>query len=438
VTGRAPQGDHVHHGDLLGRYLQVRAATEALAAPLSPEDQQLQSMPACSPTKWHRAHTTWFFEEFVLGPRGVEPFDPSFRFLFNSYYEAVGPRHPRPQRGLLSRPSCDAIAAYRRAVDDRMCTLLGSLDPASRDALAPLLTLGLAHEQQHQELLLTDILHALWQNPLRPAYRSLGQRPHTTVAAPTSSPTEPAFVEHPGGLVFMGHDDATGGFAFDNEGPRHRVWLEPFALATLPISNAALCAFLDADGYNTPALWLAEGLDHVRQHGLTAPLYTEYTRGTLRTFTLDGMVTPDPAAPAAHLSFYEADAIARFLGARLPTEAEFEAFATLADPTVGNFVDDGWLRPRHGDAEANAGPDQLFGDVWEWTTSGYAPYPGYRPAAGAVGEYNGKFMVNQIVLRGGSCLTPRGHVRPSYRNFWHPDTRFQMTGARLARSLVAP
>ncbi len=423
--------------DLLGRYLQVRAATEALAAPLSAEDQQLQSMPACSPTKWHRAHTTWFFEEFVLGPRGVAPCDPAFRYLFNSYYEAVGPRHPRPRRGLISRPSCDAIGAYRQDVDDRMCTLLGSLDPPSLDALRPLLALGLAHEQQHQELLLTDILHALWQNPLRPAYRGPDQRPPTSAPSSSSSAPETAFVEHLGGLLSMGRDPDPGGFAFDNEGPPHRVWLEPFALAVRPISNADLCAFLDADGYNTPSLWLSEGLDHVREHGITAPLYTEHTRGKLMTFTLDGMVEPDPAAPAAHLSYYEADALARFLGARLPTEAEVEAFAALADPTVGNFVDDRWLRPRRAHPDATAAPAQLFGDVWEWTTSAYAPYPGYSPAPGAVGEYNGKFMVNQNVLRGGSCLTPRGHMRPTYRNFWHPDTRFQMTGARLARSLVA-
>lgn len=433
MTGRDPPGGP---HDLLGRYLQVRAATEALAAPLSAEDQQLQSMPACSPTKWHRAHTTWFFEEFVLGPRGVEPYDPAFRFLFNSYYEAVGPRHPRPRRGLISRPSCDAIAAYRRAVDDRMCTLLGSLDPASLEALGPLLALGLAHEQQHQELLLTDILHALWQNPLRPAYRGPGQGPAPSAPASPPAATESAFVEHPGGLLAIGHGHPPGGFAFDNEGPRHRVWLEPFALAVRPVSNAALCAFLDADGYNTPSLWLSEGLDHMRAHGITAPLYTEHTRGTLLTFTLDGMVEADPAAPAAHLSYYEADALARFLGARLPTEAEVETFAALADPTGGNFADDRWLRPRPGGSQDTAAPAQLFGDVWEWTASAYAPYPRYTPEPGAVGEYNGKFMVNQIVLRGGSCLTPRGHVRPTYRNFWHPDTRFQMTGARLARSLV--
>lgn len=425
--------------DLVRRFRAVRDATEALAAPLSPEDQQLQSMPACSPTKWHRAHITWFFEEFVLGPHGVAAHDPSYRYLFNSYYDAVGPRHPRPHRGMLSRPSCDAIADYRRAVDDRVCALLRALAPPALDAVAPLVALGLAHEQQHQELLLTDILHAFWQHPLRPVYRGPDGAPAQRPRASAPSTVE-GFVQHPGGLVRLGAaDDAVhnGHFTFDNEHPRHRVWLEPFALGAGLVTNAALQAFLEADGYRTPSLWLAEGFDFVRAHGLDAPGYTAWEHGALRVFTLDGMVDAQPDAPVAHLSYYEADALARFLGARLPTEAEWEVFARDADATMGNFVDDAWLRPRPSLAPEAGAVAGLFGDVWQWTASAYAPYPGFAPGPGAVGEYNGKFMINQMVLRGGSCLTPRGHVRATYRNFWHPDTRFQMSGLRLARSLGA-
>lgn len=411
---------------LLTRYQAVRSATESLAAPLSPEDQGLQSMPDCSPTKWHRAHTTWFFEEFILGPRGRPAVDPRYRYLFNSYYEAVGPRHARPQRGLLSRPSADEITAYRRAVDGRMIELLSGASGAELEAMRPLLELGLAHEEQHQELLLTDILHALSMNPLLPAYRS------EVAASPAASEASPPlrYVEHGGGLVEVG---ARGShFFFDNEGPRHRSWLEPFALATRLITVGEVRAFIDAKGYETPSLWLSAGLDFVRKNQLLAPLHTRYEDGVYQVFTLDGLREARDSEPASHLSYYEADAVARFLGARLPTEIEWEVFASTQASDVGNFRESNLLRPAP--APEGQPPAQLFGDVWEWTSSAYAPYPGFATAPGAVGEYNGKFMVNQLVLRGGSCFTPRGHLRATYRNFWPADTRFQMTGARLARS----
>jgi ergothioneine biosynthesis protein EgtB len=418
---------------LMARFAAVRAATESLAAPLSAEDQLLQSMPNCSPTKWHRAHTAWFFEEFVLKPRGHAPHRAEFGFLFNSYYEAVGPRHPRPARGMLSRPSCEEVAAYRRAVDAKMLDLLGGLDAAATEAIRPLVELGLAHEEQHQELLLTDILHALSQSSLLPAYRGAAEpepEPRTGAPAPLR------FEEFEGGLVTIGRD-ARDGFAFDSETPAHRVWLEPFALASRPISNAEVRAFVEAGGYGEPSLWLSEGYDFVKAHDLQGPMHARLEGGRFRGFTLDGEVTLDDDAPAGHLSYYEADALARFLGGRLPTEAEWETAAQGAAPEEGHFRESGALRPRAaslGDpSRSGRGVGQLFGDVWEWTSSAYAPYPGYAPAHGAVGEYNGKFMVSQLVLRGGSYFTPRGHVR-SYRNFWHPDTRFQMTGARVAQS----
>jgi ergothioneine biosynthesis protein EgtB len=410
------------------RFHAVRAATEALAAPLSAEDQQLQSMPACSPTKWHRAHTTWFWEAFVLEPRGVPPVHAGYGRLFNSYYEALGPRHPRPARGLLSRPTAAEVGVWREAVDARMDTLLATVDAPGLAALAPLLALGLAHEEQHQELLLTDILHAFAQSPLRPAYRGGGEGP-TAVGAPL------AWVPYAEGPAWVGAEGS--GFAFDNEGPRHRVWLAPYALATRLVTVGEARAFVEEGGYDTPSLWLSDGLDFVRAQGIRAPGYVTAEAGGWEVFGLDGVREARDDEPVAHLSFYEADAIARFLGARLPTEAEWENAAACAvaagAPGGGNLRDSGALRPLPADG---VGVTQLFGDVWEWTASAYAPYPAYKPAAGAVGEYNGKFMVNQLVLRGGSCFTPPGHVRPSYRNFWHPETRFQVTGLRLARDLV--
>ncbi len=435
---------------LRARFRAVREATEALAAPLTPEDQQLQSMPGCSPTKWHRAHTTWFFETFVLAPHGVRPLDERYGVLFNSYYEAVGPRHPRPHRGLLSRPTAAEVGAWRQVVDERVDRLLAGLDDPALAAVAPLVILGIAHEEQHQELLLTDILHAFAQSPLAPAYRSGGGPPAPHTPDPNASDERPAWVTFDGGPVSIGAPcagasdtgapgagasdiEAPGGrFTFDNEGPRHRVWLAPYALATRLVTVGEARAFVAEGGYDTPSLWLSEGLDFVRSHGIRAPGYVTVDGGAWRVFGLDGLRDARDDEPVAHLSYYEADALARFLGARLPTEAEWE-HAAAAVPEDGNTRETGALRPLPANG---AGITQLFGDAWEWTASAYAPYPNYTPAAGAVGEYNGKFMVNQLVLRGGSCFTPPGHIRATYRNFWHPDTRFQMTGLRLARGVA--
>ncbi len=397
------------------RYRAVRLRTVALCAPLSAEDQQLQPFPDASPTKWHLAHTTWFFEAFVLGG---PPFDPAFEYLFNSYYEAVGPRVERARRGMLSRPGLDRVRAYRDDVDRRIGRALaeGRLDA---DALARL-ELGLHHEQQHQELILTDLKYALGTQPLRPAYRADLPPP-----APAPAPA-PRFRTFGGGVVRIGAPD--GGFAFDNERPAHDVIVRPFALAARPIDNAGVLAFIADGGYREPRLWLSDGWQAVRTEGWEAPLYW---LGDGTHYTLGGVRELDPAAPACHLSYYEADAIARWLGGRLPTEAEWEVAARGASPERGNFADDDHLCPAP--PPAGDGLAQLFGDVWEWTASAYAPYPGYRPLAGALGEYNGKFMSGQQVLRGGSCLTPRGHVRATYRNFFPPGARWQMSGARVAK-----
>jgi ergothioneine biosynthesis protein EgtB len=411
---------------LIARFRQVRATTERLAEPLSAEDQSLQSMPDCSPTKWHRAHTTWFFETFALAPHGVRSFAEGWGFLFNSYYEALGPRHARPKRGLLSRPSVQEISAYRCAVDEQVIALL---ERCASSAFAPLraaLVLGLAHEEQHQELLLTDILHAFAQNPLLPAYRLTRQQP---AASASAQPTR--FVPFEGGLVHIGAAPSRE-FRFDNEEPRHAVWLDPFELSERPVSVGEFRAFVRDGGYETPSLWLSEGFEWQRANRVRGPLYAELEGGELRLFGLDGLRTAHDDEPLAHVSYYEADAIARYLGGRLPTEAEWETAAREL-PIRGNFLESGHLRPV-GEGEAERGPRQMFGDVWEWTQGSYGPYPGFRAPEGALGEYNGKFMINQIVLRGGSCFTPEAHMRATYRNFWHPHTRFQVSGLRLARS----
>lgn len=413
--------DEATMGELAGRYDATRRATEALAAGLTDEDQVLQSMAQASPVKWHRAHTTWFFETFALAPAGVPTFDERFTFLFNSYYDAVGERVARTKRGLLSRPSAGEVGAYRRAVDERMLALIERARGDEAQALAPIVELGLNHEEQHQELILTDILHAFSEQPLRPVYRA--GAPARTAGSPPCR-----FVAFEGGLVEIGAPD--GGFAFDNERPRHRVFLEPFELASRPITVGEVKAFIADGGYRTPTLWLSDGYAAVRTHGWEAPLYATCDGDGYRVFSLRGVHEPSDDDPASHLSFWEAEAIARYLGGRLPTEAEWEHAAATVDPAAGRWVEDGAFVPRPAAADGLA---QLFGDVWEWTRSAYEPYPGYRIAEGALGEYNGKFMAQQIVLRGGSCLTPRGHVRPSYRNFWPPETRFQMAGARLAR-----
>ena len=418
---------------LIRRFRRVRTATEQLAEPLSPEDQQLQSMPGASPTKWHRAHTTWFFETFLLLPSGYASFKPGYEFLFNSYYEALGPRHPRPARGLLSRPRCEEIGAYRRAIDGRVIELLGSLDERELSRISPLIELGLAHEEQHQELVLTDILHAFSQNAIVPSYRSPA-RPRPPAPAPRDLRFV-AFDSSRSGLVEIGARD--GGFAFDNELPRHCTYVEPFELSTRLVTVGEWKAFALAGGYQNASLWLSDGFEWVKREDISGPLHARLDGGALVVFTLDGEREAADTDPISHVSFYEADAIARFLGGRLPTEAEWELAASSGDAR-GEFLEDGALSPLPSNPTAADEMTQLFGDAWEWTSSSYEAYPGFKASAGAVGEYNGKFMCNQKVLRGGSCFTPRGHVRPSYRNFWYPDTRFQMTGIRVARDVSSP
>jgi ergothioneine biosynthesis protein EgtB len=417
---------------LAERYRAVRSFTTALSAPLSEEDSVVQSMPDASPAKWHLAHTTWFFETFVLArvPVPYRVFDPRYSYLFNSYYDGVGERHPRPERGLLTRPSLAEVHRYRLHVDEAMYTLLSreDLDPD----LAFVTTLGLHHEQQHQELLLTDIHHAFSKNPTHPAYRDPSRAPAPAESAPPRL-TWHSFGE---GLHSIGQDRAKKGFAFDNEMPRHRVFVESFSLASRLVTNAEYAEFVLDGCYHKPELWLADGWAVARARGWKAPLYWESEgagRESHRAFTLYGLRPIDPHAPVCHVSFYEADAYARWAGARLATEAEWEIVAQRLEP-AGNFVEQDRLAPAPLLARAAGDlPEQLFGDVWEWTQSPYVPYPGFVPFAGELGEYNGKFMCNQVVLRGGSCLTSRSHIRSSYRNFFPPDARWQYTGIRLAR-----
>jgi ergothioneine biosynthesis protein EgtB len=409
---------------LQDRYAAIRAKSLALASPLSDEDCAIQSMPDASPVKWHLAHTSWFFETFILEryASGYRAFDSAFRTLFNSYYNAVGDRHPRPHRGLLSRPSRADVVMYRTHVDAAMRALLQRLDAHPAD-VAALVELGLNHEQQHQELILTDVLHMLSCNPLQPAY--------VTADTPPSmhSASRSAWFEFPAALVEIGSAGAT--FAFDNEFPRHRVYLQAFALASRAINNGEFLAFIADGGYRRPELWLSEGWDWVRAQGIESPQYWRRFGGAWGQFTLRGTRALDLAAPVCNVSLYEADAYARWAGARLPTEAEWE-IAACRHAIDGNFLESGSLLslpPASGDAALA----QLYGDVWEWTQSAYAPYPGYRPAPGAVGEYNGKFMCNQFVLRGGSFATPQTHIRATYRNFFPASARWQFTGIRLAR-----
>jgi ergothioneine biosynthesis protein EgtB len=410
------------------RFQHVRDRTEALAAPLGPEDQVVQSMPDCSPTKWHRAHTTWFFEEFVLGLHaGLPPHHPRYRYLFNSYYESVGPRQPRPRRGMLTRPTVEEITRYRQAVDERVGAVL---DGEVTAEVAGLVELGCHHEEQHQELLLMDAKHLLFQNPLRPAYAEVVHEP----AQP--APDAWGWVAHPGGIVEVGHDGR--GFAFDNEGPRHEVLLRPFALADRAVTCDEWLAFIDDGGYRRPELWLSDGWYAVQDDGWGAPLYWERDGAEWTVFTLGGVRPVDASEPVVHVSYYEADAYARWAGHRLPVEAEWEAIAhPLGSETLGGAtLDPAVLHPRPAGRHRPGGPPrQLFGDVWEWTASAYLPYPGFRPVEGAVGEYNGKFMSGQHVLRGGCCATPAGHVRTTYRNFFPPAARWAFSGVRLATDL---
>lgn len=375
----------------LPAYQEIRSATLALAAPLSAEDCIVQSMPDASPVKWHLAHTSWFFESVLLSRRqGYKPFDPTFSYLFNSYYESAGPRHPRPRRGMLTRPSLDRVLAYRDHVDAAMEKLLAE----AGDEEWASVELGLNHEQQHQELILTDIKHAFFCNPLLPAYDN------TPPSAQAAAALE--WRGHPGGIVSIGH--AGPGFAFDNESPRHQVLLRPFRIASRPVTNGEYAAFIADGGYRRPEFWLSDGWALVQSEGWDAPLYwLSDDDGQRRIFTLNGLTAPDANAPVTHVSFFEAAAYAAWVGKRLPTEFEWEA----------------------------ASPDFAHGEVWEWTRSAYDPYPGFRPFGGMAAEYNGKFMVGQMVLRGGSIATPAGHCRPSYRNFFPPHARWQFSGIRL-------
>ncbi len=415
-------------GVVLSLYRETRRRSLELTAPLGAEDQAIQSMTEASPTKWHLAHTSWFFETFLLKPEAPDygEYDPDYNFLFNSYYEAVGPRHPRPRRGLLSRPALADIHAYRAHVDEAMDTLFRDLPEDAWRRLEALITLGIHHEQQHQELILTDIKHVFSCNPLNPAYRE---------AAP--SPVERAgdlsWVSHPGGLVDIGHGGP--GFAFDNEGPRHKQHLIPFRLATRCVVNREYQEFMADGGYENPEIWLADGWATVQEQGWRAPLYWTQGEGAWHQLTLAGQAEVNPEQPVCHVSYYEADAYARWAGHRLATEAEWETIAAgqpnaAGQHNAGNLMDTGRFHP--GIAPVTDQPAQLYGDVWEWTSSAHAPYPGFRAEAGAVGEYNGKFMSNQMVLRGGSCATPPGHIRPTYRNFFYPDARWQFSGIRLA------
>ncbi|MGH7114160.1 MAG: ergothioneine biosynthesis protein EgtB [Stellaceae bacterium] len=420
----------------LDRFEAVRRDSESLAVNLTPEDQSIQSMPDVSPTKWHLAHTTWFFETLVLSR--LDPdyrvFDPAFAYLFNSYYEAVGPRHPRPERGLLSRPTVDVVGAYRDHVGAAMARFVGRAAEAAWCEAAPLIELGAHHEQQHQELLLMDIKHVFSVNPLLPAYHA----PQPQIAAP-AAPL--GWFEHAGGLIEIGHRDP--GFAFDNETPRHRVWLEPFRLAARPVTCGEYLAFIEAGGYRQPEFWLSDGWTTVREQGWEAPHYWRREDGGWSIFTLSGKRLLNPSEPVCHVSFFEADAYAKWAGKRLPTEAEWET-AAAGVRVSGNFADRRQFHPcvdRAGPAVKNALetsgalPRQMFGDVWEWTASPYIRYPRFHAAAGAVGEYNGKFMCNQMVLRGGAAVTPAGHLRATYRNFFPPASRWAFSGLRLAEDI---
>ncbi|WP_423926842.1 ergothioneine biosynthesis protein EgtB [Dokdonella sp.] len=397
-------------------YRRVRQATLDLVVDLAPEDTVAQSMPETSPAKWHLAHTTWFFEQFLLGQADdYQPYNAQWMFLFNSYYQSVGPMHARPQRGLLTRPTLAEVLDYRRFVDERVARLLARPDSGE---ILTLVNLGLNHEQQHQELLLTDIKHLFSLNPLQPVYRESRQRSPAVV-----QPTD--FINGREGIAEIGH--AGDGFAFDCETPRHRVLLQPHALASRPVNNAEFAEFIRDGGYRTPTLWMSEGWDTVCRRGWNRPLY--WSEDLEHEFTLGGTVEIDAAAPVSHVSFFEADAFARWAGARLPTEAEWESAGAALPPMKGNFVGSGQLHPQPPDR--GAGLLQMFGDVWEWTSSPYVNYPGYRPPAGALGEYNGKFMCGQYVLRGGSCATPADHMRATYRNFFAPADRWQFMGLRL-------
>jgi len=414
------------------RLREVRALSRVLSEPLSAEDQCVQSMPDASPTKWHLAHTTWFFETLVLEPHAARyrSFDPRFAYLFNSYYEALGPRHPRPQRGMLTRPSVDEVWRYREHVDAALERFIEKAGAQAWERAAGTIELGLHHEQQHQELLLTDVLHLLSTNPLRPAYRADG----ALMSASEGAGAPRRWVRHPGGEVRVGHD-AAHGFAFDNECPRHALLLRPFEIASRPVSCGEYLEFIRDGGYRRPELWLSDGWARVLADCWSAPPYWSALEDEVpRVFTLHGEREIDPGAPVSQLSLYEAAAYAQWAGARLPTEFEWEAAAQAHGARFdAHRYDLCALQPQAASADANDALLQMSGEVWEWTRSSYDPYPGFQPLSGIAAEYNGKFMVGQVVLRGGSCVTPPGHLRASYRNFFPPGARWQFSGLRLAR-----
>ncbi len=419
----------MHREELVTRYLSTRRLTQELCAPLEVEDYVVQPMPDASPPKWHLGHTSWFFERVILAEtRGYRPYDEQFYFLFNSYYHSFGPRWTRSLRGALSRPTVREVMAYRRHVDERMEALLEEASDETFARAAPLADLGIHHEQQHQELLATDIKAILAQCPMYPAYRQ---------AAPAGGAKEQAAVEKftgfAAGKYTIGF--AGDGFAYDNESPAHAVWLESFELADRLVTNREFLAFMADGGYQRPELWLSDGWDAVQQEGWNSPLYWVPADGAWQVFTLAGLRPLEPDDPVCHVSFFEADAYARWKGLRLPTEAEWEVAGRAAAETgicQGSFLDSERFHPAADGAGAR-GLRQMYGEVWQWTSSAYLPYPGYRPPAGPLGEYNGKFMNGQYVLRGGSCATPRSHIRPTYRNFFQPEKRWQFTGIRLAR-----
>ncbi len=421
----APQ-DIAHSTHLLERYKDIRSFSNHLCRLLNAEDQVVQSMPDASPAKWHLAHTTWFFEQFLLVPHepGYRVHHPDFAFLFNSYYNSVGERHCRPRRGMITRPDLGEVHAYRASVDSAMEEFLSGIGEEKFREIAPVFEIGLHHEQQHQELILTDLKHLLSMNPLHPVYAPAPEQKAT-------APVPADWISFDGGIVGLGHQG--DGFCYDNETPRHDVLLRPYALSRRPVTSGEYLAFIEDGGYTNPLLWLSDGWAAIQAEGWDAPLYWFRGDGGWRQFTLAGERPVDPEEPVTHVSYYEADAFARWAGARLPLEAEWEhAVATL--PIDGRFVEDAHYHPVPA-AATRDGLLQMYGDVWEWTASPYTPYPGYAPAPGAIGEYNGKFMCNQFVLRGGSCATSRTHIRPSYRNFFHPPSRWQFTGLRLAKDL---
>lgn len=416
----------------LQMFRHIRSTTQSLCAGLSPEDMNLQSMPDASPIKWHLAHTTWFFETFLLaGLANYRPFNPAFRDLFNSYYVSVGERFARPMRSLLSRPSLGEVLDYRQHVERAVVDCLNHCDDSLFARIEPILQLGLNHEQQHQELILTDLKHAFSINPLNIIYRD---HPSPDI----EPPYDLFWLKVEGGLCEIGWSGL--GFCFDNETPRHRYWIDSFLIASRPVTNAEMIAFIADGGYDRPELWLSDGWAARTRHGWQAPEYWQRVGDAWHTYTLAGRRPVVLAEPVCHVSYYEADAYARWAGARLPTEAEWEIVANQL-PIVGNFLESARFHPqtvqmhRQLDGTTDRQPVQMFGDVWEWTASPYTAYPGYRPLPGALGEYNGKFMCNQFVLRGGSCATPQSHLRPTYRNFFPPEARWQFTGIRLARNV---